>query len=136
MKIKFDKKIKDALFAAASEVREKAYAPYSEYHVGAALITSDGKIFKGCNVENASYGLTICAERNAIAAAIADGAKDFAGMLVLTKDENPGSPCGACRQVIGEFFNENAPVFLANPKGIKKALKVSELLPYPFKLKK
>ncbi len=133
--IKITKKIKESLFNAASEVRKNAYAPYSNYHVGAALLTDDGEIFLGCNVENASYGLTICAERNAIASAVAKGKKNFSAILVLTRDENPGTPCGACRQVMGEFFNPDAPVFLANTEGIKKEHKVKDLLPFPFILK-
>jgi cytidine deaminase len=92
---------RQALIAAACEIRKQAHAPYSEFHVGAALLTASGKIITGCNVENASYGLTICAERSAICSAIACGERQFIAMAVAT----PGghSPCGACRQVLVEF---------------------------------
>lgn len=136
MSINMNEEIKKKLFEAAIAVREHAYAPYSNYKVGVALITYSGKIFVGCNIENASYGLTICAERNAIAAAVAAGMKDFSAMLVLTQDDEPGTPCGACRQVIGEFFPQESVIYLANLTGIKKELTVSQLLPFPFKLKK
>jgi cytidine deaminase len=90
-----------ALISAACEIRRHAHAPYSKFHVGAAILTTSGKIIIGCNVENASYGLTICAERSAVTSAIAAGEKDWIAMAVAT----PGghSPCGACRQVIVEF---------------------------------
>ena len=91
----------DALIAKAVEVRRKAHAPYSKYLVGAALLAKDGRVFVGCNVENASYGLTCCAERNAVFAAVAAGAKKFVAVAVVTA--NGGSPCGACRQVLREF---------------------------------
>jgi cytidine deaminase len=92
---------RQALIAAACEIRKQAHAPYSKFHVGAALLTASGKIVTGCNVENASYGLTICAERSAVCSAIAAGERQFVAMAVAT----PGghSPCGACRQVLVEF---------------------------------
>jgi len=134
--VKLDRKIKEKLFLEAIRVRENAYAPYSNYKVGSALLTDTGEIFSGCNVENASFGLTVCAERNAIANAVVEGKKKFIAILVLTQDEEPGTPCGACRQVISEFFNPDAVVLLANTSGIKKEILVSELLPQPFKFKK
>lgn len=100
------------LLERAREVRERAYAPYSRYHVGAALLSTSGKIYTGCNVENASYGLTVCAERNAIFKAISEGEREFVALAVVTA--NGGSPCGACRQVIFEFMNADAPVALAD----------------------
>jgi cytidine deaminase len=93
----------ERLIDAATSARERAYAPYSEYRVGAAVLTGNGTIHSGCNVENASYGLTICAERNAICSAVASGDQQFEVIVICTEDG--GSPCGACRQVIGEFGN-------------------------------
>src|SRR2546430_11469323 len=99
------------LIAAACDIRKQAHAPYSKFHGGAALLTASGKIFSGCNVENASYGLTICAERSAVCSAIAAGERDWVAMAVAT----PGghSPCGACRQVLVEFAPE-LPILLVD----------------------
>ncbi|MBC7979578.1 MAG: cytidine deaminase [Armatimonadetes bacterium] len=93
----------DRLLQAAWLAREAAYAPYSNFTVGAALLASDGRVFVGCNVENISYGLTNCAERVAIGAAIAAGAREFLGIAVVADTDVPISPCGACRQVLAEF---------------------------------
>lgn len=100
------------LLERARLAREMAYAPYSKYFVGAAVLSASGKIYTGCNVENASYGLTVCAERNAIFKAVSEGEREFSAMAVVTA--NGGSPCGACRQVIFEFMNPDAPVALAD----------------------
>lgn len=114
------------LLARAAEVRERAYAPYSEYRVGAAVLGASGKVYDGCNVENASYGLTVCAERNAIFRAIADGEQEFVALAVVT--ENGGSPCGACRQVAYEFMSPSAPVILSDAGGKTRAFRLGELL--------
>ncbi|MCC8158080.1 MAG: cytidine deaminase [Phascolarctobacterium sp.] len=118
------------LLAAALAARENAYAPYSKFKVGAAVETADGHIFTGCNVENASYGLTCCAERNAVFAAIGSGARSFKVLCVVADTEEPVAPCGACRQVLAEFPFEK--IILANCKGLTKVMTVAELLPYSF----
>ncbi len=120
----------DRLVAAATEVRNRAHAPYSGYMVGAAVLTTDGRVFAGCNVENASYGLSVCAERHAIAAAVAAGCRDFAGVAVVTQSDPPASPCGACRQVLAEFGD--FPVILAGLDGCQESTTVRALLPLAF----
>lgn len=118
------------MIKVAREVRRRAHAPYSKFQVGAALLTADGEIIPGCNVENASYGLTICAERNAIAAGIARGKKSFLG-IVITSESGVG-PCGACRQVLAEFAPQ-MPVRLVRPRGSAfTETTVSDLLPGRF----
>jgi len=123
----------DKLIAEAKMAREKAYAPYSNFKVGAAVLTIDGKIFTGCNVENSSYGLSICAERAAIFNAVSSGYKEFTKIAVVTDSDTPSSPCGACRQVIFEF-GDDIEVIMANLKGEIKIEKISELLKDGFKL--
>lgn len=118
------------LVAAAAAARRRAHAPYSNFAVGAALLDSSGRVHVGCNVENASYGLTICAERNAVAAAVAAGASRFVAIAVVTDATPPASPCGACRQVLAEFGD--MPVVLANPEGEQVRTSVSDLLPHAF----
>jgi cytidine deaminase len=126
--------VRDRLLASAREVMAHAYAPYSNFQVGAAILTADGKVFTGCNVENASYGLTICAERNAIFAAVAatKGKPVIAAVAVATNPEVACSPCGACRQVIAEF-GKDAVVYYKGPDSIKQ-LTMAELLPDCFSL--
>jgi cytidine deaminase len=116
----------DELIAAAWKVREMAYAPYSNFHVGAALLAGDGRIFPGCNVENISYGLTNCAERVAMGAAIAAGARSFEKVVVVADTAQPISPCGACRQVLAEFGVKT--VILAN-RTERVEFPLEELLP-------
>lgn len=118
--------IKENLVKEAQAARLRAYAPYSKYLVGAALLTSDGEIISGCNVENASYGMTNCAERSAVFAAVSQGKRDFDAMVVVTKDG--GAPCGGCRQVLNEF-NPHIVILLADEKGnIKQETTLNTLL--------
>ena len=101
----------DELFAQARKAADFAYAPYSHFRVGAALLAGDGTVFSGCNVENRSYGLTICAERNAVLQAVAKGRQVFIALAISTPDSlEPVGPCGACRQVLGEFMKADAPI--------------------------
>ncbi len=118
------------LISAASAARLLAYAPYSGFRVGAALVTKAGKIYTGCNVENISLGLTICAERSAIATAVAQGSKDFAAIAVVTEGKKPAIPCGACRQVLAEF-NPGMKVLTATTDGKVQEFDLAELLPLP-----
>ncbi|MCD4748658.1 MAG: cytidine deaminase [Thermoanaerobaculales bacterium] len=118
------------LVVAASRVRAAAHVPYSKFRVGAALMDEDGEVYTGCNVENASYGLSVCAERHAVAAAVAAGASRFHALVVFTNASPPVSPCGACRQVLSEFGN--FPVILANSAGERVQTSVEELLPLAF----
>lgn len=123
----------DSLLAAARSARERAYAPYSHFQVGAAVLTKDGRQFQGCNVENAAYGLCNCAERTALFSAIAAGCKDFAAIAVIADCTGPVSPCGACRQVMAELCDENMPVLLTNLHGELQHTTVATLLPGSFK---
>ena len=118
------------LAEAAKEARRNAHAPYSNFQVGAALLDQEGRIFAGCNVENASYGLSICAERHAIGAAVAGGALGVEAMVILSESSPPASPCGACRQVMAEFGD--FPVLLINPEGEEVRSSVAKLLPMAF----
>jgi cytidine deaminase len=119
-----------ALVAAARRARRRAYARYSHYAVGAAVLTVDGKIFVGANVENASYGLSMCAERTAIFAAVAAGHRRVRTVAVATGSRKPASPCGACRQVMAEFGVET--VYLAGPRGPHREWRFRDLLPDAF----
>ena len=121
----------DALIAAAKAAREKAYAPFSKFKVGAALRTPSGKVFGGCNVENATYGLTVCAERVAIFKAISEGERKFDAIAVVTDTNTLTPPCGACRQLIWEFCGD-VPVVMSNLLGKVEELRMSQLFPKPF----
>lgn len=112
--------------------RERAYVPYSEFKVGAALLAADGTVFHGCNIENSGYSMTNCAERTAFFKAISDGVKDFTALAVVADTEGPCSPCGACRQVMSEFCAPDMPVYLTNLKGDVLETTVAELLPGAF----
>jgi cytidine deaminase len=123
-----------ALAAAALSAMENAYAPYSGFKVGAALLCSDGRVFTGANVENSSFGATICAERTACASAVAAGARSFCAIAVATKADPPAPPCGICRQVLAEFGGE-LEVILVNSGGKKVKTSIKTLLPSAFSLR-
>ena len=118
-----------SLVALARQARQNAYAPYSGFEVGAALQTSSGQVFTGCNVENASYGLTICAERVAVAKAISEGENDIEVIAVVSR--GGVTPCGACRQALAEF-NSDLRIILADLEGNSREFRLSELLPEAF----
>jgi cytidine deaminase len=120
---------REALIAAACEARQRAYAPYSHYAVGAALLVADGRIITGVNVENAVYGLTICAERTAVFKMVSEGIQSFQAVAVCT--ENAGSPCGSCRQVMTEFAGD-VPVYLCDAQGHCRETTLYTLLPDHF----
>jgi len=121
----------DPLIQKALEARKHSYSPYSHFAVGAALETEDGKIFTGTNVENASYGLTICAERSALVKAVSEGARKFKRIVIVTDMDPPASPCGMCRQMLMEF-SPKLVVLLANPKGKVEESTLDTLLPRAF----
>lgn len=120
---------KTSLIEAACTARENAYAPYSEYKVGAAILVEDGRVFAGVNVENASYGLSICAERTAVFKAVSEGARKILAVAVCTA--NAGSPCGACRQVLVEF-GADIPVWYTDPAGTVHESSLYKLIPEHF----
>jgi len=121
----------NALRSRAEQAAAAAYAPYSRFQVGAALWTDDGRIVSGCNVENASYGLSICAERNAVWSAVAQSARRFAGLVVVSSSDQPVTPCGACRQVLHEFAPQ-LEVRCYGRAGAELTTTLSELLPRAF----
>ena len=121
----------EPLLEAALKARENAHAPFSKFHVGAALEDVDGRIWTGCNVENASYGLTLCAERVAVFKAISEGVRKFRRIAVAADTEKLTPPCGACRQILWEFLG-NADVILVNLQGKTATFKMRDLLPEPF----
>jgi len=123
------------LVGAARVVRENAHAPYSGFKVGAAALAASGWVYTGCNVENASYGLTICAERSAIARAITSGERQIIAIAIVADSPQPSAPCGACRQVLAEFAGD-IPVILENLKGKRVVYSLNELMPHRFELKK
>lgn len=123
------------LINEAVKARDFAYVPYSKFKVGAALVSKDGQIFHGCNIENASYGMTNCAERTALFKAYSDGVTEFQTLVVVADTEGPVSPCGACRQVISELCEPDMEVVLTNLKGDTQKVKVRDLLPGAFSFK-
>jgi cytidine deaminase len=125
--------IDDALIDAARAVRLNAHAPYSRYLVGAAVRGGSGRVYAGANVENASYGLALCAERSAVAAAIAAGEKSIVACAVVTITSPPAAPCGMCRQVLAEFAGDDLPIALLNERGERRDVTLGALLPSAFR---
>lgn len=125
-----------ALVAGAESARKSAHAPYSGFPVGAAVVSNDDRVFFGCNVENASYGLSLCAERSAIATAVANGVRRIRAIVVVTGSDPPGTPCGACRQWLAEFGDEDMEVIAANSCGCVRRFSLGELLPAAFRFEK
>jgi cytidine deaminase len=123
---------KQKLIEEAKAAREMAYVPYSKFKVGAALLTKDGKIYRGCNIENAAYSMCNCAERTALFKAYSEGDKDFKMLAVIADTDRPVPPCGACRQVISELCDEDMLVILTNLKGDVQEITVKDLLPGAF----
>jgi cytidine deaminase len=126
--------MRETLIEAATEARLRAYAPYSEFYVGAAVLTSSGAIFQGCNIENSSYGATVCAERVALFQAYAHGERTIDAIAIVTDTSPPSPPCGICRQVILELAGD-IDVILANLTGERREFTLSELLPEAFSQK-
>jgi cytidine deaminase len=120
------------LMEEANKARSFAYVPYSKFQVGAALLAKNGKVFHGCNIENASYGMTNCAERTALFKAYSEGVTQFDSLVVVADTDGPVSPCGACRQVISELCDPEMEVILTNLKGDVQRTLVKELLPGAF----
>ncbi|MCR1897863.1 cytidine deaminase [Irregularibacter muris] len=129
--MKIDEGKRETLLKKAKQAMEMAYVPYSDFPVGAALLTKEGKIFTGCNIENASYGATNCAERTAFFKAISEGYKQFVALAVVSKHPSYTYPCGICRQVIQEFAKDIELIF-QNKEGKVLTLEIKDLLPYAF----
>lgn len=125
---------REELIKAAQEAKERAYAPYSRYAVGAALLTKDGHIHTGCNIENTSYGATICAERAALAAAIGAGDRHFQAIAIVGGTETLPLPCGLCRQSLSEFCSPELEIIVANTSGQYETYTLRDLHPHPFNL--
>ena len=122
------------LMQTAEDVRERAYAPYSGFHVGAALLTAGGRVFTGCNVENSSYGGSICAERTAAVKAVSEGECSFEAVAISGSGEGETFPCGICRQFLSEFASAGMRVILKDEKGLIRTYTLEELMPHSFKL--
>lgn len=122
----------EELIETARQYREHSYSPYSRFKVGAAVLTAGGKVYGGCNIENSSYGLTICAERTAVFKAVSEGEREFEALAVIAGTEGPCSPCGACRQVMADFRIPR--IIMANLQGEVKTVSLQELLPFAFGL--
>jgi cytidine deaminase len=122
----------EALVEAAARIREHAYAPYSRFKVGAAVLAESGQMFTGCNVENCSYGLALCAERGAVAAAVAAGETRITAVAIVTSSEEPSPPCGMCLQTLAEFGSPETPVVLVNLRGVRRQLRLRDLMRHAF----
>lgn len=120
------------LIELAIEASKNAYIPYSNFPIGAVLVTESGEVYTGCNIENASFGLTNCGERTAIFKAVSEGHRSFSELIVYGQTEEPVSPCGACRQVMAEFFKKDSKVTLVAKNKTTVEMTVGELLPYSF----
>ena len=134
----------DELVKTAIEMTKRSYVPYSHFHVGAALLDKSGKVWTGCNIENAAYGPSNCAERTAVFKAVSEGAREFEAIAIVGGPEDDAGnpqikdfcpPCGVCRQVLSEFCDRNFKIILANGKGEQKVFTLGELLPESFSLK-
>jgi len=124
---------KEELIAKAWEAREKAYCPYSQFMVGAAVLGEDGKVYTGCNIENASYGMTVCAERTAIFKMVSEGCRKFTSLAVVGGGDGDSAPCLACRQVMTEFCADwKTPVYVSGPSGVIYTHPMDEICPLPF----
>ncbi len=126
------KKIKEKMFSKALEAKKNAYVPYSEFPLGAAVLTGDGSIYTGVNIENASFSLTNCAERSAIFTAVSEGKRKIEALLIVSSTESPVTPCGACRQVINEFADGEIEVIMMTESGKELTMTSTELLPGAF----
>ncbi len=124
----------EKLVEKALEAQRYAYVPYSEFHVGAAVLADNGRIYTGCNIENSSYGATICAERTAIGKAVSEGARQILAIAVTSDSKVYTMPCGICRQVMSEFCSSDMPLYLSDRDGQFQQLKFSEILPHCFHL--
>ena len=122
----------ESYIAATKEAMSKAYVPYSNYPVGALIVTDNGNTYSGCNVENASYPLGNCAEASAIASMVIGGEKKIKTIYVMTKDNEGGIPCGGCRQRIREFSDENTQIMMCSPDGVQQRINLAKLLPNSF----
>ena len=131
-----NKHLRDQLIQRAVDAKKTSYSPYSKFWVGASILTSDGEIFSGCNVENASYGLAICAERNAVFQAAFAGKRKIVAVAVTSDEKAFITPCGACRQVLSEFADGNAEIILVSAAGKTKSVKFKKIFPTPPALEK
>ena len=123
----------EPLLAAALAARSHSHSPYSRFAVGAAVETESGEIFSGANVENRSFGVTLCAERSAFAAAVSAGHRTFRGVAIVTSTSPPSSPCGLCRETMSEFCSPEMPILLFNPQGERRETSLGALFPEPFR---